>query len=299
MNLKNKSLYADLSLLLVALVWGSGFVVTKNALDTLTPYYIMTFRFSIACILMSIVFYKKIKKLIFKDFKAGFIIGVFLFIAFATQTIGLQYTTAGKQAFLTGTNVVIVPFLYWVVKQTKPDIYNLSAAFLCFVGIGVLTLDGGLAVNSGDILTLICAFFFACHIVSIGLFTENHDPIILTIIQLGVAAILSLIFAIIFEPIPQSVSQSTIFSVGYLAMFSTLLAFMIQNVAQKYTAPTHAAIILSLESVFGSILSTILLKEHFTYKMLIGCIFIFISIITAETKWNFLKSRNTIINNED
>lgn len=293
---KNKNLYADLSLLLVALIWGSGFVATKHALNTITPYYMMTFRFSIAFLLMAMVFYKKLKTMKFQDFKAGAIIGVFLFVAFAAQTVGLQYTTAGKQAFLTGTNVVIVPFLYWIVKKNRPDKYNLTAAFLCFCGIGLLTLSESLSVNLGDVLTLICAFFFACHIVSIGYFAEHHDPIVLTIIQLGISAVLSLGASLLLETAPQNVPTDTVLAVLYLGLFSTLLAFLIQNVAQKYTSPTHAAIILSLESVFGSVLSTILLKELFTSKMFVGCLIIFIAILTAETKWEFLRTKKVTEN---
>jgi drug/metabolite transporter (DMT)-like permease len=266
-------------------------VATKHALGTITPYYMMTFRFAIAFLLMSVVFYKRLKTIRFQDFKAGAIIGVFLFVAFAAQTVGLQYTTAGKQAFLTGTNVVIVPFLYWIVKKNRPDKYNLTAAFLCFCGIGLLTLSESLSVNLGDLLTLVCAFFFACHIVSIGYFAEHHDPIVLTVIQLGISAILSLVASLMLETAPQNVPMDTVLAVLYLGLFSTLLAFLIQNVAQKYTSPTHAAIILSLESVFGSILSTILLKELFTSKMFVGCVIIFIAILTAETKWEFLRAK--------
>jgi drug/metabolite transporter (DMT)-like permease len=285
---KKNSLYADLSLLLVAIIWGSGFVASKNALNSMPPHYINAIRFALPFILLCIVFWKKIKTINLKDLKSGGIIGIFLFLGFATQTVGLQYTTASKQAFLTGTNVVIVPFLYWAIKNKKPDRYNLVATFLCLSGIGFLTLQGGFSINLGDGLTLACAVFFACHIVSIGVFAENHDPIILTIIQFGVAAIFSTICALSFEIMPKSFSAQSIFPILYLAVFSTLVAFVIQNVAQKYTTPTHAAIILSLESVFGSILSVILLGDVFTFKMVIGCTIVFAAIITAETKWEFM-----------
>ncbi len=287
--LGNKSLMADLSLLIVTIIWGSGFVATKNALDTVSPFSIMTLRFTLACILMCLIFFKHIIKINKSDIKAGCIIGFFLFMGFATQTVGLQYTTAGKQAFLTGTNVVMVPFIYWGVSGKRPDIYNLISAFLCLLGIFLLTFDGTLNINLGDILTLICALFFACHVVSVGYFAEKHDPIILTSLQFLVAAILSLISMFIFGGAPGSLSKNGIIPVLYLAIFSTLIAFLIQNVAQKYTTSTHTAIILSLEAVFGSILSSLLLGESFTYKMLIGCTIILIAIITAETKLEFLK----------
>lgn len=292
--LGKKSLVADLSLLIVTIIWGSGFVATKNALDTSSPFFIMTLRFTLACILMGLIFFKQIIKVNIKDLRAGFIIGFFLFIAFAAQTIGLQYTTAGKQAFLTGTNVVMVPFIYWIISGKKPDMYNLISAFLCLLGISFLTLDGTLYINLGDTLTLICALFFACHIVFVGYFAETHDPIILTFLQFLVAAVFSLISMFVFENTPSSISKNAIIPIAYLAIFSTLIAFLIQNVAQKYTTATHTAIILSLEAVFGSLFSTILLGERFTYKMFVGCITIFIAIITAETKLDFFKINKTV-----
>ena len=296
MLFKKNSLYADLSLLLVALIWGSGFVASKNALISMPPHYINSIRFALPFILLCIVFWKKVRVINLQDLKSGGIIGIFLFVAFAAQTVGLQYTTASKQAFLTGVNVVIVPFLYWVIKNKKPDRYNLVATFLCLIGIGFLTLQESFLINFGDGLTLLCALFFACHIVSIGVFAENHDPIILTIIQFGVAALFSTICALSFETIPKSITAQSIFPILYLAVFSTLVAFVIQNVAQKYTTPTHAAIILSLESVFGSILSVIILGDLFTFKMIIGCTIVFAAIITAETKWQFiLAPRNKIV----
>ncbi len=287
-----KSLYADLSLLVVAIIWGSGFVVTKNALDHILPYYLLSFRFIISFLLMALVFFKRLKNINFGDFKAGFIIGIFLFLGFATQTVGLNYTTAGKQAFITATNVVMVPFIYWGISKKKPDIYEVIAAILCFIGIGILSFESGLKMGYGEFLTFLCAIFFAIHISAIGYFAKKHDPIILSIVQMLIAGILSIIFTIIFEPKVESIPREAIIPILYLSLFSTLIAFLIQNIAQKYTTSTHAAIILSLESVFGGILSLIFLKEPFTIRFLIGCIAIFISIITTETKWNFIKKES-------
>jgi drug/metabolite transporter (DMT)-like permease len=155
----------------------------------------------------------------------------------------------------------------------------------------MLTLDGGIHIGLGDSLTLLCAVFFAAHIVSVGFFIEKVDPLSLVIIQLGAAAVFSVIAALIYEPVPRALSSNAIFAIGYLAIFSTMIAFIIQNVAQKYTSSTHAAIILCLESVFGSILSVLMLNEVFTSKMVLGCLTIFIAILTTETKWSFLKRK--------
>ncbi len=290
---KKSSVYADLALLLVAMVWGGGFIAVKDSLNIITPFYQMAMRFSLACIIMCVVFYKRVKTVSKTQLKNGFIIGIFLFLGFALQTVGIKYTTAGKSAFLTAIYVVIVPFLQWIIFKKRPDNYSIGGAFICLVGISLLTIDGnGFSISYGDTLTLICAFGFAGQILAIAKYVENDDPIILTAVQLGGAAILSIIVAMIFEPFPVNMNLETTASIIYLAVFSTTLAFLLQNIAQKYTSSTHAAIILSLEAFFGALFSVMLLDEVFTLLMLIGCILIFIAIITTETKLNFFKKKN-------
>ncbi|MCY6484696.1 DMT family transporter [Clostridium aestuarii] len=287
-----KSILADMSLLLVAIVWGGGFVAVKDALDNIPPFCIVALRFIIATLLLCIVFWKKIRLVTKKDIKSGTVIGIFLFGGYATQTIGLQYTTAAKQGFLTATYVVIVPFLAWIVNKKRPDLYSIIAAFLTLIGIGMLSLQDSLHIGLGDSLTLVCAVFFAAQIIAISFYTETVDPIILTIVQLGVCGIISAVSALAFETIPKQIGTQSIMSVLYLGLFSTMLATIIQNIAQKYTYETHAAIILSMESLFGCILSVLLLGELFTIKMVFGSIFILAAVITAETKWNFLKPKH-------
>lgn len=289
----NKALMADLSLLLCAIIWGIGFVAVDVSLkEGIKPLYTMTIRFTIAFVLLAIAFFKRLKQTTKKDLIAGAVVGTVLFLGFALQTIGLQYTTPGKQSFLTGVYVVIVPFLYWAVTKKAPDKYTFIATGLCLLGTSLLTLSESFSIAKGDTLTLISAIFFATHIVLVGYFIKDTEPVILTILQMGMAAILSLIFALITkEQIPIGVSMKGWFAVFYLGAVSTMIAYIIQNVAQKYTSSTHAAIILCLETVFGSVFSAILLKENFTPKMILGCVIIFVALITAETKLSFLKRK--------
>lgn len=290
MNNKNISnIQADLLLLIVSFIWGSGFVVTKTALDSLSPMYIMFFRFAIASILAIIIFGKHLKTATKSDIKAGFFMGVFLSLGFALQTIGLQFTSVGKQAFLTGTNVVMVPFVYMILTKKKPKKNNVIAAILTFVGIGLLTLnfENNVMLNKGDLYTLSCALFFALHIVTTGYFSSDKNPFVINTIQLISSTIFFLIAVFFVDGFKTSLSTSAILTVSYLGVLSTFLAFSLQTFAQKYTSSTHAAIILSLESVFGSALGVIILGEFFTPLMIIGCVVIFIGIITAETGWKF------------
>lgn len=286
---KKQILLADSGLLIVALLWGVGFLFTKRGLDYITPLWMMSMRFVGATIVMSLFFFKNIKKIKKSDLKAGGIIGIFLFIAFATQTIGLQYTSISNQAFLTGTNVVFVPFLVWLIYKKAPDKYAFIGAGLAAVGIGLITLKEGLVLNIGDMWTLTCAVFFACHIVSIGFFAKDSDPIALTIIQFAVTAVLSVASALILEPMPTKVGSEATVAIAYMVMCSTLLAFLLQNICQKYTPSTHASLLLSLESVLGTLVAVIFEGEVFNLQMALGCIMVFVAIITIETGFEFLK----------
>lgn len=287
-----RTLLAELALLFTTLIWGGGFVAVKDALNSITPLYMMAVRFLFASILMGLIFFKTIGQTTKKDILHGSIVGIFLFSGFATQTIGLQYTTVGKQAFLTATYVVIIPFLVWMLEKKRPDIYSIISTILALSGIGFLNLTDGfqLSMNFGDWLTLICAVFFAAHIVAISHFAKKTNPVILSVTQMLFTGILSLISALLFEPKFTGISKGGFISIFYLVVFSTMIAFLVQNVAQKYAHPNHVGIILCLESVFGAILSVILLGEVFTSHMILGCMIIFAAIVISETKLNFIKS---------
>lgn len=291
-----RTVYADLALLFVAIVWGSGFVVTKNSLEHLTPMYLVFYRFIIASVLLGIIMHKRLLRAEKKDIKAGMLIGVFLFGGFAFQTVGLQYTQAGTQAFITATYVVMVPFLYWAIAKKKPDKYELFAALVCTIGIGILSLGDNLSMGYGEFLTLICAVMFALHVASIGYFAPKSDTIVIAVVQLATTAVLSLILALFTEGVNFTIHRDAIGGIVYLGVFSSMLAFLIQTVAQKYTTSTHTAIILSMEAVFGSILGIIILNEDITIKFLIGCFAILVAVITSETKWKFLRKKKQIDN---
>jgi len=290
LEVKKKSFIADMSLLVTAILWGGGFVGVKDALETIEPLHLNAIRFSLAGIILSLIFLKRIKKVSRQDLKAGLIVGILLFAGFVAQTVGMKYTSPGKNAFLTGLNVVMVPFFYWALIKKFPGWQTIVAALLSFVGIGFLTLqNGSIVMNFGDLMTILCAVFFAIQIIAIGHYAKNMDTMVLATLQMLVAAVLSVISAVLFEPsMPLSnINRGNIYSIGYLVVFSTMIAFLIQNTAQKYTLSTHAAIILCMESVFGSIFSVIFLKEIFSPSMIIGCAVIFVAIILSEVKIEF------------
>ncbi|OLS40054.1 DMT family transporter [Bacillus sp. MRMR6] len=287
----------ELGLTIVAIIWGSGFVASAVSLEHYTPYQILAIRFLIGVILLTIVFFKKIKSIKRSTLIKGSIIGVFLYVAFALQTVGLQFTTPSKNAFLTAVNVVIVPFIAFFLYKRKMDRFELFGAVLAITGVGVLSLKLSAEVNIGDLLTLLCAVAFAFHIFYTAQFVRTEDPILLTVIQMVVAAILGVIVVLAKGETHFSVDVEGVSSLVYLGVFSTTIAFLLQTVAQKYTTETNAAIILSTEAFWGMVFSVLLLSEVLTGKMMIGAVLILVAIIISETKLSFFKKKSYEIKN--
>lgn len=279
----------ELLLVLTAIIWGSGFVASAVALEHYTPYQILAGRFLIGAVILSLIFFKKFNKLNKSTLIKGALLGLFLYIAFALQTVGLQFTTPSKNAFLTAVNVVIVPFIGFLLYKRKIDMYELTGAILAVVGIAVLSLKLSSDINVGDVLTLGCAVGFAFHIFYTAKFVKTEDPVVLTIVQMVTAAVIGCIVILFRGETSFSVESEGVMNLLYLGIFSTTIAFLMQTVAQKYITETKAAIILATESFWGMVFSIIILSEIMTGRMIIGAFLILLAILISETKMGFLK----------
>lgn len=270
-------------------------MVMKNSVDIIPPTYLLALRFSIAATALIAVFWKTARTINLLDLKYGVLLGVFLFISYFFQTYGLKFTTASKNAFITTLYVIIVPFLHWQINKIRPRKKNIVAAAVAVAGLALLSLDGDLSVNLGDVLTLICGFFYAVHIVYIDKYTQYHNPVKLTIIQIVAAALLSWCVAPVLEgSFDFRVIDNTLMTgLLYLGIFSTMLGFLLQNIGQKYLSPNTSSILLSFESVFGLIFSVVFLNDPLTIRLLIGCGLMFVSIMISELKKRAFGSRIT------
>ncbi|MEG0035804.1 MAG: DMT family transporter [Oscillospiraceae bacterium] len=286
---KKNAIKGRLALILTTLIWGTSFVVLKNTLDVMPTLYVLAFRFSGAAILMFFIGFKHLKKLDSGYFIGGAVLGVFLFIAYALQTFGLNFTTPGKNAFLTTTYCVIVPFLYWAYMKKRPDGYNISAAVICLIGVGFVSLQADFSVNIGDLLTLACGLFYALHIVMTGKYVEGRSVVLLTMIQFAVAGALAWIFALLTDPFPTNISLNVVWSIAYMSIMCTAVCFVLQTYGQKTTPPSSVAVIMTLESVFGVIISIIFYGEILNLQLVVGFVLIFAAVLISETKPSFLR----------
>jgi drug/metabolite transporter (DMT)-like permease len=283
-------LKADLAILLASLLWGGEYIVVKNIIDVLPPYYINTVRFLLSFLILSLVFVQRIKKTTVYDLKAGFVCGFFLFVGFAAQTIGVQFTTASKSGFLTATYVVMVPFILWLVYRRFPGMQVLLSAFICMMGIYFLTASETFSLGIGDMLTLFAAFWFACCIIAIDHFSKRMDPVLLTILELAFAGLFSLVFMLATREPSPTLTGYAFLSLGYLVFLGTIACHLLSNIAQRYTYSTHASIIFSLEAVFSLVFAMIFLGETFTHLMGLGFGLIFLALILTEVEFkSFVK----------
>ncbi|MCI9045358.1 MAG: DMT family transporter [Peptococcaceae bacterium] len=285
-----------LLILLATIIWGSSFVVLKNTLDTIPTEFLLGFRFFLAAVLLSAVFYQMWREFNLSYLRRGLLLGLLLFGAYYSQTLGLTDTTPGKNAFLTATYCAIVPFLYWAVDKLRPDRYNISAALLCLLGIGMVAITSGFSMRLGDSLTLVGAMFYAAHIVALAKFTRGHNPLLLTTVQFFTCGIINWILQlfVVKQPVPE-LTAANISALLYLTILCSAVALTFQSYGQKYTEPATAAILLSLESVFGVIFSIIFYHEAITLRMYCGFGLIFLAVIISETKLSFLKPRQQLV----
>lgn len=293
MKNKLRSYLSDFGLLFIAFLWGSAFVVLKNTINELPVYFTLFARFVMASSGLAVIAVKKYKHLDKKTVFGGFVMGVCLFTAYSLQTEGLLRTTASKNGFLTVVYVIIVPFLWWIFRKERPDKYNVIAAFMCLAGIGLLSLNGDLSINIGDGLTLVSGVMYSLHIVATATFTRKQcDPILLTLWQFITCTVLFGISSLIMDDRSKiALDGGIVLSLMYMGFACTLLALLLQTICQKYANPSSASILMSLECVFCTVLSIIFLDERLSPRMIVGCVLIFLSIITCETKWSFLNSK--------
>lgn len=288
MNKKLIGILASGGLILTAAIWGFAFVVVKDSVDTIPPVYMVSIRYTIAAVLLGFVLISQFKKLNRYYWIHGSVTGLMLALGYITQTIGCKYTTAGKNAFLTTIYVILIPLISWPLNKKRPHFVVFLSAVMALVGIGLLALrnEGGvLGFNVGDILTLICGLFYALHIIFTAKFSQDKNPVILTWIQFIVASVFSWAVSPLIDgsfSVALLKSSRVIFSMLYLGIFSSLVAFLLQNICLKYMESSLASLFLSLESVFGVIFSTIFLRERMTLVMIIGCVLIFAAITIAD-----------------
>lgn len=301
MEKKRAEVMGSLSLLVVAIIWGSGFIASQMALDAqMSSAFIMFVRFAIAALIVGIVFRKDLKKNMKKEhIKGGLLIGTFLFLAFYVQTVALQYTTPSNNAFITAANVVIVPFLWWAISKKKPGAKFIVSSFLCLLGIGILSINfsEGFAFKIGDLMTLGCAFLFACQIVTTGILALKMDAKVVVFLQFAVAAVWGFFAFLLTDG-----DFSSFLSSEGMGCGSSIWVFSAPACATFCRQPHSSMFIRQRQPsscppsrCSGTIFSVLLGYDPLSPQMVVGGIIILISITMTEIKLPFGKKEKPIL----
>lgn len=273
-----------------AAIWGGSFVVIKGALDVVPPCWLMFVRFFFSALIVGALFWKRVRPhLDASTLRCGAVLGILSGTAFVVQNIGLTDTTPGRNAFLTATYCVMVPFVNWAVARRRPGATSIVAAALGILGVGLLSLgdDFSVGLSWGDMLTLVSAVLYALHIVAVARFSASgHEVMTMTVTQLAMSAVVSLAAALVLE----GVIDFGVFAdpgiwgaLFYLVILSSAVCMVVQNLGQAHVPPAPASLLLSLESVFAVIASVLFYGEVVTPRLACGFASIFAAVVVSET----------------
>jgi drug/metabolite transporter (DMT)-like permease len=284
-----RKLKADLLLICCTLIWGATFVLVKDALAHASVFVFLALRFLLATVVLILMYGRELRTVGASGFRAGALIGCCMFGGYAFQTAGLQLTTPSKAAFITGFFVVLVPVLLALFGTRRVPLWVWFGALSAFAGLYFLAVppSGLAALNRGDLLILACAFMFALHVISIGHYSIRHSAGALTLIQVAITALFTILcvplFALVGAERPRLLwTPALILAVITTGIFATALAFSVQVWAQQYTSANHAAIIFTLEPVFAGLTSFAFYHERLGGRSLAGAALILGGILIAE-----------------
>ncbi len=286
-----RQIAADAALLVVALIWGSTFVMVKQAIDAYPVFPFLAIRFSIGAASLAVLCLVFRAWPTWQTVKAGAILGLLLFGGYALQTIGLQWTSASKAGFITGLSVVMVPIMAALLVRAAPGRAALIGVLLATFGLALLTLQNSLSVNVGDLVVLGCAVCFALHVVGVSVFARRSHPLPLALIQILVVALLSaVVSSLSAEPWPLPTADTWLATV-FTGVLATAAAIAIQTAAQRHTTPTHTALILTAEPVFAAVFGVLLGGETLTPRATAGGMFILAGMLASEIPWEDRSAR--------
>ena len=291
MEEKKKMLLADGALLLAATFWGMGFVAGDIAANAFPTFWIMAVRFLGAAVWMGLLFRRAVRSSTREDIRAGAILGGLLFLAQPLQIIALHDTTPSKQAFLITSYVVIVPFVSWLILRKRPQAKAFAAGILALCGIGLISLNGALRIELGDLLSLMFALVYSVLIVVTGICAKKVNPLAMSFYQYLAAGLLALAATLFYEGRPQAYSLPGVGAMAYLMLANTVGAYTLQNIAQRYTSDTHSAVLLSMESVIGYFCGVVLYGDPFTLRVLLGGMMVFSAVLFSVLNWKEIFKR--------
>jgi drug/metabolite transporter (DMT)-like permease len=272
----------ELALVGVAAIWGATFVTVKDAVRHVPVFEFIAMRFLLAALLMSAVFWGRLRSLDREGWRAGLLAGLTVFAGYTFQTTGLQYTKASNAGFVTGLFVVFAPLFAAVFLKRLPTAGPVAGVVLATVGLALLSLTHGFHIRYGDAIVLLAAVSFGLQIVILARYAPEHSPAALATVQMWVAALLSVVVSAVFEDFQTPSNPNVWHGVLITGVLASALAFYIQTLAQRYVSPTRTAVILVSEPAFAGLFGIVLLDETLTGRGWAGAGLILLAMLVTE-----------------
>ena len=277
---KKQTLLADLGLVYAAAIWGSTFFIVKGALDGIDPIIMVAYRFLLAGAVL-IPFLLWTKRNLFKGLGRAFFLSIILWALYASQTLGLKYTTASNSGFITGLFVFFTPVFLYAIFKRRPTVMEIVASAVSLFGLWILT--GGMEeINIGDALTLVAAMTYALHVLYSDKYMKMEiDPYVISCQQFIMVGLLSLVTGLVAGLDFVVYTREALLATIFLALFPSLSAFLIQMLAQRITSPLKVSLIFALEPVFAALFAWTLGGEQFIMHRATGGLLIFFALILS------------------
>ena len=268
------------TLILITVIWGTTFVIVKEALESIPVPLLLALRFTLAALLLVWVRPER------RTFVPAVILGLLAFAGFATQTLGLAITSASNAAFITGLAVILTPMAsaVWFRNRVPPRAF--VAAILALAGLGLMTLTSATGVNTGDLWVLGTALTYAFYIVYLGEVANKHSALALSSMQLWPMALLAWIWAVPQLPVLPTVPMPTLLAILYLAVVATTLTTVMQTYAQRVVPAYLAALIFVLEPVFAALFAYLMLNEVLGWWGWAGAGLVVLAMLVSEFRFH-------------
>lgn len=270
-------------LVLTTLLWGGSFLFTKIGLREIPPPLFVFSRFMLATLIMLIVFARRLTLLNRGILRRGVIVGIALGITNITFVFGIQGTSISRAGVLNNLFVLFIPLITKLVWRDRIGRINLGGVALAALGIWLLATSGGVGFNRGDLISTICAFFIACHIITVSKVLRDDDVYLISMIQFATVAAIAGIATLVAPTQPISVSPTGLMTVVYCAIFPTVICFTMQNTFQRYVTPTRAGLVYTLDPVWSLLAGLFVLGEHLRPLEWLGCGLIFLAALLPLT----------------
>lgn len=279
----NRRVMGSAALVGSAFLWATAYIYVKQLVENIPPCLLLALRFSLAAIILAVLFIPKWKQLNKGLVAAGIRMGIALFFEFFFFTVGIQYTEASKSSFIIASYIILLPIAYFIIRRKKPGKMDVFSSVLCMAGLCLLLAHNLSGFNKGDLLSIFCAVAYAVHVVYSSQYAKQYDGGLLNLIQLATSAVLSIVASLILGDFQVAViAQVPVRAVVYLAVICTILPYFLCLFGMKYVSTTTSGILLSFESVFATFLAVLLLREAVYWQLIVGGAIIIASFFISE-----------------